>query len=75
MSYDTLELRGASPRPKNLIAEEVARLGLLPVLAAAIRAWWSRPRLPPNLPDHLRADVGLPPIDRSYTSIDFDRYT
>lgn len=42
------------------IADAVHQRGLLSVIGAAIAAWWNRPKLPSNLPDHLRADVGLP---------------
>ncbi len=42
------------------IADAVQQRGLLSVLGAAIAAWWNRPRLPQNLPNHLRADIGLP---------------
>lgn len=82
MTYDTLEQRSVSLRPETQIADAVLQLGLLRVLATAFRAWWSRPRLPPNLPDSLRADVGLPPNepmshwhDQKYTVVNFDRYT
>ncbi|WDR06628.1 hypothetical protein PSQ90_03965 [Devosia rhodophyticola] len=82
MSYDTLTQASTPLRPQNLIADEVMRLGLLPVLAAALRAWWRRPRLPPDLPQHLREDLGLPPpnVNRHWTevgfaTVDFDRYT
>jgi|GEM_PF-1498652 hypothetical protein len=42
------------------IADAVQQRGLLSVLGTAIAAWWNRPRLPQNLPNHLRADIGLP---------------
>ncbi|WDR02444.1 hypothetical protein PSQ19_17845 [Devosia algicola] len=82
MSYYSPEQASTPLRPQNLIADEVMRLGLLPVLAAALRAWWRRPRLPPDLPRHLYDDVGLPPPTENrhgsqihFTTVDFDRYT
>lgn len=61
MSYNALEQRSVTLRLEFSIADAVAQRGLVSVLAEAFRAWWSRPRLPPNLPARLRADVGLPP--------------
>ncbi|MEO5808195.1 hypothetical protein [Devosia sp.] len=82
MTYDTLDQRSVALRPETHIANAVLQLGLFKVLITALRAWWSRPRLPPNLPDRLRADVGLPPeqrrphwIEQGYTTVDFDRFT
>ncbi|WP_172122534.1 MULTISPECIES: hypothetical protein [unclassified Devosia] len=50
-------------RVEYSIADAVQQRGLVPVLIAALRAYWSRPRLPPDLPAYLREDVGLsPPI-------------
>ncbi|WP_108395550.1 hypothetical protein [Devosia submarina] len=43
------------------IADAVHQRGLLSVLAAAIAAWWNRPRLPATLPAYLREDLGLLP--------------
>jgi len=60
MTYDALNPRSVTLRLEFSIADAVAQRGLLPVLLAALRAWWSRPRLPPNLPAYLREDVGLP---------------
>jgi hypothetical protein len=42
------------------IADAVYQRGLLPVLLAALHAWWARPKLPQHLPAALRADLGLP---------------
>lgn len=39
--------------------------GLFRVLRVALAAWWTRPRIPPDLPARLRADMGLPPAPRS----------
>jgi hypothetical protein len=63
MTYETLNQRGVSLRLEYSIADAVAQRGLFAVLVAAIRAWWKRPRLPPNLPAYLRVDVGLPAED------------
>ena len=60
MVYDALNQRGVTLRLEFSIADAVAQRGLFPVLLAAVRAWWKRPRLPPNLPAYLRVDVGLP---------------
>ena len=70
MTYDALNPRSVSLRFEFSIADAVAQRGLLPVLLAALRAWWSRPRLPPNLPAHLRADIGLPPEDHAVHWLD-----
>lgn len=81
MTDQTLDQRSGPLRAETLITDAVLRLGLLRVILTAIRAWWSRPRLPPNLPDTLRADIGLPPAqhlparpDPCFTPVDFDRY-
>lgn len=43
------------------IADAVCQRGLLPVLGAAIAAWWrQRPRGYSDVPAHLRADLGVP---------------
>ena len=60
MTYDALNPRSVTLRLEFSIADAVAQRGLAPVMLAAIRAWWSRPRLPPDLPAYLREDVGLP---------------
>lgn len=63
MLSDSLHQRSVSLRLESAIADAVAQRGLFSVLVAAIRAWWKRPRLPPNLPAYLRSDLGLPPDD------------
>ena len=63
MTYEALDQRSVVLRLEFSIADAVAQRGLFPVLLAAIRAWWARPRLPPNLPAYLRADVGLSRVD------------
>jgi hypothetical protein len=42
----------ASGRTGNIVAR----------LIAALLSWWPRRDHPPNVPDNLRADLGLPPI-------------
>ncbi len=82
MTYDTLTQRRPALPTETQIADAVLQLGLLKVLTTAVGAWWGRPRLPPDLPERLRADVGLSPMHRrmrwtdvSFTTHDFDRYT
>jgi len=45
------------------IADAVYQRGLFSVVGAAVGAWWNRPRIPADLPNYLRADVGLQPLD------------
>jgi len=61
MTYDAIDSRSVVLRLEFSIADAVHQRGLVPVLTAAVAAWWNRPRLPANLPDYLRADLGLPP--------------
>jgi len=61
MSYDSIPERSIVLRLEFSIADAVHQRGLFAVLGAAIHAWWTRPRLPADLPAHLRADLGLPP--------------
>ena len=62
MSSNVLSERNVVLRLEFSIADAVHQRGLVPVLAAAMRAWWNRPRVPSNLPGYLRADVGLPEV-------------
>lgn len=62
MSYNMPSEGSVILRLEFSIADAVHQRGLLSVLGAAISAWWSRPRLPAELPAYLRADVGLPPV-------------
>ncbi|WP_156458277.1 hypothetical protein [Devosia epidermidihirudinis] len=61
MTHNALSERSIVLRLEFSIADAVHQRGLLAVLGAAISAWWNRPRLPPELPAHLRTDVGLLP--------------
>jgi len=64
MIYNALNGGSAALQPEFYIAKAVHQRGLYPVLRLAIAAWWSRPRLPADLPARLRADMGLPPDTR-----------
>lgn len=66
MTYDALNQRSVVLRLEFSIADAVHQRGLLPVLRAAIAAWWNRPRalVPADLPPRLWADIGLPPDTR-----------
>ena len=63
MSQNPLSEGSIVLRLEFSIADAVHQRGLFSVLVAAVSAWWNRPRMPANLPDNLRADVGLPPQD------------
>jgi hypothetical protein len=60
MTYNTLPEGSVVLRLEFSIADAVHQRGLAAVLGAAIAAWWNRPRVPSDLPDDLRSDVGLP---------------
>jgi hypothetical protein len=62
MSYNSLPQGSIVLRLEFSIADAVHQRGLLSVIGAAVSAWWNRPRLPDNLPAHLRADLGLSPV-------------
>lgn len=47
------------------VTRAVHHRGLVAVLRVALAAWWTRPRIPPDLPARLREDMGLPPAPRS----------
>jgi hypothetical protein len=61
MSHSTFREGSVVLRLEFSIADAVHQRGLLAVLGAAVHAWWSRPRLPSDLPAYLREDVGLSP--------------
>ena len=62
MSSNALSERSVVLRLEFSIADAVHQRGLVPVLAAALAAWFNRPRPPAELPAYLREDVGLPPV-------------
>ena len=64
MSLNILDEGSAALRLEFDVARAVHQRGFLAVLRIAIVAWWDRPRLPPDLPARLRADMGLPPDRR-----------
>lgn len=45
------------------IADAVRQRGLISVVLAAFNAWLEQKQNYPDVPNHLRADVGLPPTD------------
>lgn len=63
MSYNALNEGSVVLRLEFSIADAVHQRGLFSVLRAAIAAWWNRPRISRavDLPERLRADIGLPP--------------
>lgn len=59
------------------IADAVRHRGLFAVLSAAVRAWWAlHPVRHSDVPDYLRADVGLEPeaSPAHWTGIDLHTY-
>lgn len=62
MSSNVLSERNVVLRLEFSIADAVHQRGIVPVIVAAVRAWVNRPRVPDNLPDYVRADIGLPPL-------------
>lgn len=64
MSSNVLDERSVVLRLEFSIADAVRHRGLFAVLRAAVSAWWAQtPRGYSDVPDYLRADVGLPPAD------------
>lgn len=61
MTSNVLDERSIVLRLEFSIADAVHQRGLTPVLAAALAAWWNRPRAPARVPAYLRQDLGLPP--------------
>lgn len=51
------------------VAKAVNQRGLFAVLRVVLSAWLHRARLPQDMPDRLRADMGLPPGPRSLFSL------
>ena len=67
-----MSLENAKPRSLALrandgwfISEGVPerRRNLVELLLAALLSWLRRPKRPPDVPDYLRADLGLPPVE------------
>ena len=65
MSYNALNEGSVALRLEIQVIKAVQHRGLLAVLRVAVVAWWNQPRLPPDLSDRLRADIGLPPAPKS----------
>lgn len=63
MSTNVLDRDSVVLRLEFSIADAVNQRGLLPVIAAALVAWWRKPPRPGPIPAHLRGDLGLPPDD------------
>lgn len=62
MSFDKCEDRAFYARvPSVTSSRTVARLAIVDLALAAIVSLWPRRSHPPNVPDYLRADLGLPP--------------
>lgn len=64
MSTNTIGENSVVLRLEFSIADAVHQRGLFPVILAACKAWWVRPCGPGEVPDHLRADIGLPPAPK-----------
>lgn len=62
MTYEALPEHRIVLRLEFSIADAVHQRGLVPVIITALRAWWTRPRMPQDIPAHLRADMGVPPV-------------
>lgn len=65
MFDNALDEGSALLRLEFQVARAVHQRGFLQVLRIAAAAWWNRPRIPPDMPARLRADMGLPPAPRS----------
>ncbi|WP_152664611.1 hypothetical protein [Devosia geojensis] len=67
-----MTLQNAKPRSLALRATDgwsisegmpEPRRNVLEKLLAALLSWLRRPKRPPDVPDYLRADLGLPPVE------------
>ncbi|GLQ53015.1 hypothetical protein [Devosia nitrariae] len=66
-----MTLKNANPRGLALRATDgwsisegtPGRRNALEKLLAALLSWRRRPKRPPDVPDYLRADLGLPPLE------------
>ena len=65
MLVDVLTDGSAVLRHDVQVTTAVHYRGLLPVLRVALCAWWTRPRIPADMPARLRADMDLPPAPKS----------
>jgi hypothetical protein len=64
MSFDKLEDRlGYARVPSVTSSRSGAGMAIVDLALAAIVSLWPRRSHPPNVPDYLRADLGLPPGD------------
>jgi hypothetical protein len=62
MSFDKLEDRlGYTRVPSISRSRSGAGMAIVDLALAAIVSLWPRQSHPPNVPDYLRADLGLPP--------------
>ncbi|MBD8065581.1 hypothetical protein IC608_08840 [Devosia sp. PTR5] len=65
MSTHAFDGRSVVLRLEFSIADAVHQRGLFPVLGAALAAWWQRPPRLSQVPQSLRADLGLPPLNET----------
>jgi hypothetical protein len=66
MSFDKFEER-AFRVPSVTSSRTGAGMAIVDLALAAIVSLWPRRSHPPNVPDYLRADLGLPPNDEVRT--------
>ncbi|ODT65911.1 MAG: hypothetical protein ABS75_29640 [Pelagibacterium sp. SCN 63-23] len=67
MSSNVLDGRSVVLRLEFSIADAVHQRGLIPVIGAAIKAWWAqRPPRYSDIPSYLREDIGLPEAQNPY---------
>lgn len=74
MLIDVLTDGSAVLRHNVHVTKAVHHRGLFPVMRVAVAAWWNRPRIPPDMPARLRADMGLPPARGSMFWPEADDY-
>jgi hypothetical protein len=77
MSSNVLDGRSVVLRLEFSIADAVRQRGLVPVIGAAVRAWWAmRPVSYDQVPAYLREDVGLPSANEPahWSGIDLHSY-
>jgi hypothetical protein len=61
MSFDKLEEPGYARVPSIASSRSGVGRVIVDLALAAIISLWPRRSHPPNVPEHLRADLGLPP--------------